>query len=159
MTEQKCVLIVSSDPDLLQALTFALVVERFSVNSATSWDQALSVCSRTPPAVIIHDVRSMEKSLRSRLWEFRNVHPEVPVLLLSSLDSPELCEAERAGLITASFVKPPRLEALEECLARLGVGHQPRETASPTAYPVSDVSDAIGGYLPVCISLGAQLSS
>ncbi len=153
MDEQKCVLIVSNDPDLLQTLTFALVFEKFSVNSATSWDQAVSICSRTPPAVIIHDVRNIEGMLRTRLWEFRNAYPKIPVMLLSSLDSPELSEAEEAGLISASLVKPPRLEAIEECLARLGATRiPPREAPSPAQSPAPQAFPAAGLPVRLCLN-------
>ena len=133
MGGQNYLLIVSSDPDLLQTLSFALAVEEFPVSTVTTWAQAMALCSSTPPAMIIHKVRGLDGRVRGELLGLRRIHPEVSVLLLPSLDSPELSEAEQAGLIAASFVKPPRLEAIEECLVQLGIRRQTRKHATLAA--------------------------
>ena len=124
MGESNRLLIISNDPDLLQTLSLALDIEGFSVGTATSWAQAMAACASVPPAMIIHDVRGLDGCVRGQLMGLRKVHPRVPVLLLSSLESPELSQAERAGLITASIIKPVRLESLEGCVERFAARRQ-----------------------------------
>ena len=129
MAEKNRVLIVSSDPDLLQTISWALHIAGFAVGTATHWAQAMADCGPVPPAVIIHDVRGLDAWVQGQLRGLREVHPEVPVLLLSSLNSPELSEAKQEGLIAASIIKPVRLESLEECVERLGARRQRQEPA------------------------------
>lgn len=129
MGECKRVLIVSSDPDLLQTLSWALHIAGFPVSTATGWAQAMAACSPVSPAMIIRDVRGMDAWVEEQLMGLRKVHPEVPVLLLSSLNSPELSQAKQEGLIAASIIKPVHLESLEECVERLGARRQTQEPA------------------------------
>ncbi len=128
MVEAKYVLIVSSDLDFLQTLSRALALDGFRVRTATNWVQAMAVTSSTPAALILYEVKGMDERVRGELLGLRKAHSDIPVLLLSSLDSAELSETEQAGLIAASMMKPPHLGSLEECLERLGVGRQ-----APTA--------------------------
>jgi DNA-binding NtrC family response regulator len=124
MTESTYVLIVSSDLDFLQTLSQALAIDGFRAKTATNWVQALTITSNTPPALILYEVREMDEAVRGDLLALRKANSEVPVLLLSSLDSAELSETEQAGLIAASIMKPLHLGSLEECLERLGVRRQ-----------------------------------
>ena len=131
MTESTYVLIVSSDLDFLQTLSQALAIDGFRAKTATNWVQAMTVSSNTPPALILYEVRGMDEAVRGQLLALRRANSEIPVLLLSSLDSAELSEVEQAGLIAASMMKPPHLGSLEECLERLGAKRQ-ASTASRT---------------------------
>lgn len=120
----KSLLLASGDEDTLQVLSQALVLIGYPVLTALDWSEVLARLHRIPLSVILYDVVSLDDKERERLLALRRAHPQVSVVLLSSLESPELSRAVEEGLIAAYVVKPVRLTSLEACLDSLGAGRQ-----------------------------------
>ncbi|HSC70776.1 MAG TPA: hypothetical protein VLH58_05450, partial [Candidatus Methylomirabilis sp.] len=115
-----CILIVSTDLDILRALSHALTISGYSVTAATDWSEILARPRPVPVSVLLYDLKDLDWGEWEKLEEFRRAHPELSVVLLSSLESPELDRACSEGLIAAYQVKPIRLTALEACLDSVG---------------------------------------
>lgn len=120
----KYLLLASEDGDTLQVLSQALVLNGYPVITALDWSEVLARLHRIPLSVILYDVMGLDEKERERLVGLRTTHPELSVILLSSLETPELGRAVEEGLIAAYVVKPVRLASLEDCLDRLGAGRQ-----------------------------------
>ncbi len=120
----KYLLLASGDEHTLHVLSQALVLTGYPVITALSWSEVVARLHRFPLSAILYDVMSLDDEERERLSALRRAHPQLSVILLSSLESPELSRAVEEGLIAAFVVKPVRLSTLEECLDRLGAGRQ-----------------------------------
>lgn len=118
----KYLLLASSDEDTLQVLSRALVLVGYPVLTALNWSEVMARLHRIPLSVIVYDVMGLDERERDRLLGLRRTHPELSVILLSSLESPELSRAVEEGLIAAYVVKPVRLTSLEACLDKVGAG-------------------------------------
>jgi DNA-binding NtrC family response regulator len=120
----KYLLLASGDETTLHALSQALVLTGYPVLTALSWTEVLARLHRFPLSVILYDIVSLDDEERERLSALRRIYPQLSVILLSSLESPELSRAVEEGLVAALVVKPVQLSTLEECLDRLGAGRQ-----------------------------------
>jgi len=118
----KSVLLASRDHDTLQGLAQALTLDGYAVTTALNWSEVMLRLHRVPLSVILYDVMGLDDAERERLAIVRRAHPEISIVLLSSLESSELSRAVEEGLIAGYLVKPLRLPSLEECLNRLGAG-------------------------------------
>jgi DNA-binding response OmpR family regulator len=114
------VLVVSTDFDTLRTLAHALTLSGYAVTTETEWCEAMGKICRLPPAVMLLDVKDLDRSEWERLAVLRKAHPELPVVLLSSLESRELTRAVDEGLVADYLMKPIDLTALETRLDRLG---------------------------------------
>ena len=114
------VLIVSTDLEILRALSHALTLSGYAVTAATDWSEILARPRPVPVSVLLYDLKDLDWHEWDRLEEFRRAHPDLSVVLLSSLESPELDRACSEGLIAGYQVKPIRLTSLETCLDRVG---------------------------------------
>ena len=115
------VLIISTDLDILRALSHALTLSGYAVSTATDWSEVAVKPRSVPASVLLYDLKDLDWHEWEKLEEFRRAHPDLSVVLLSSLESPELDRACSEGLIADYQVKPIRLTALEACLDRAGV--------------------------------------
>jgi DNA-binding NtrC family response regulator len=118
------VLLVSNNLSTLHSLSLALTLDGYAVRSAMTWSEVMRELQRLPLSAILFDVMELDDEVRGRLQILRRAQPELPVVLLPSLDSPALSRAVAEGLIAACLIKPLHLTSLQECVRRLGAGRQ-----------------------------------
>lgn len=114
------VLVVSTDLDILRALSHALTLSGHAVIPATDCSEATGKLRPGALSVMVYDLKELDRCEWDMLVELRTAHPDLPVVLLSSVESPELDRALTEGLIAGYQVKPIRLSTLEDCLVRVG---------------------------------------
>lgn len=124
----RCVLVVSTDLEILRALTHALTLNGYAITTATDWSEAVARPCAVPVSVMLYDLKDLDQREWEKLAELRAAHPDLPVVLLSSLESPALDRALAEGLIADYQVKPIHLTSLEQCLDVIGAEKQ-RATA------------------------------
>lgn len=111
------VLVVDDEPELRSTIADALALEGYDVSTATNGADALALIPHLKPDVIVFD-----------LWmpvldgfEFRKAqlasHPEIPVVVLSALDSRSTRLAELRA--DALVPKPFDLDALYAAVSRV----------------------------------------
>ncbi|CAB4870175.1 unannotated protein [freshwater metagenome] len=110
------VLVVDDDAAIREALERALLLEGFSVSTASGGRAALDQVSRNPPAAVILDVTMPDLGGRAVCARLRADGVRTPILILSARDE---VEDRVAGLQAGAddyLVKP---FAVEELIARL----------------------------------------
>ncbi len=117
-------LLVSGDLSTLQALSLALTMDGIAVSIATTWSEVMSELQCLSLSVILYDLIELDNEERRRLKVLRRTRPDLPIVLLPCLESPELSRAVEEGLITAYLVKPAPLGLLRECVHRLSAERQ-----------------------------------
>jgi DNA-binding NtrC family response regulator len=118
------VLLISDDLSTLHALSLAMTMDGYAVSGAMTWSEVMRELQRLPLSAILYDVMELDDEVRGRLQILRRAQPDLPVVLLPSLDSPALSRAVAEGLIAACLVKPLHLTSLQECVQRFGTGRQ-----------------------------------
>ncbi len=114
-------LIVSSDLEVLHALSQALTANGRTVASASDWGQATALIASEPLSMMLYDVKELDLREWKRLAALRSACPQLAVVLLASLESSELGRGRQERLIADYLMKPIRLPELEACLSRLAV--------------------------------------
>jgi DNA-binding NtrC family response regulator len=122
--DRQQLLLVSTDHGTLQALSRALTQTGHAVTTARDWSEMMTKVESEPLSVIVYDVMDLNEKERKRLLPLRVDHPGLSMILLSSLESPDLRHAVTEGLIAAYLMKPLSLTALEECLDALWTQRQ-----------------------------------
>jgi DNA-binding NtrC family response regulator len=116
---ERGVLIVSTDLNVLRALSFALSLTGYAVTTATEWFEVTAALRRLPISTALYELKDLDRKEWERLVTLRRNHPELAVVLLASLESGELDRAVDEGLIVGYQVKPVDLYSLETFLENL----------------------------------------
>ncbi len=90
---------------------------RFAVvGAAETAEEALAICAREPPDVVVLDVRLPGTSGLAVLKELRRAHPATKVLMLSSHDGDEMIYQALAGGASGYVLKQSPSRALIEAI-------------------------------------------
>lgn len=112
------ILIVDDEPTTCTALTRALTLMGYQVDSALSGQEALARLSALPYDVMVLDLRLPDMKGEEVLQQARQIQPDLLVIILTayaSLDS--AIAAVRAGAVDY-LLKPYSIRALEEAIAK-----------------------------------------
>jgi DNA-binding NtrC family response regulator len=127
---QPRILVVEDDPEMRRALVEALERAGHSVHSASDGLAALHRLAAEPYALVVSDLRMPEMNGLELLRRARELHPEIPVVLITAFGRvDEAVQAMKAGAFDF-LQKPFRAEALEEVVQRAMRGEEGRP-ASP----------------------------
>ena len=100
------ILIVDDDADILKLLEMRLTASGYQVSSANSAQQALSLFSVNPPALVISDLRMPEMDGMALFEAIHRLNPTVPFILLTAHGSiPDAVHATQQGVF--SFLTKP----------------------------------------------------
>ncbi len=117
MTALKCILIVDDDDAIRELVSMALGDEGYEVLAAWHGEEALALAEKTPPDLILLDMRMPVMDG----WEFAQTYrerggPQAPIVVLTAARD----AAEAAAQIGAAgyLAKPFDLEALLSTVAR-----------------------------------------
>lgn len=118
------ILIVDDDRFVREVLREALEQEtgRFAITEAGDGQEAVDRVRADPPELVLLDLFMPRKSGMEALTEIRQLSPNTPVVVISSLEAPALIDqAKRAG--AADFIVKPfhPLEVLSAVDQALGV--------------------------------------
>jgi len=114
MRPPESILVVSPDATTLQGLTRALVQRGWPVLSALGWPEAESRLRRIPVSLMVTDMEELSCEELSRVRRLRSGFPNVGIIALVSISTPEARAAERQGLVLSVLEKPIALAHLEE---------------------------------------------
>ena len=115
----RTLLIVDDDPRVRTSLSRALAVNDMRVATAVSAEEALSAVSKSPPDVILSDVRMPGLSGMELLTVLHERAPQVDVMLMTAFDDlPLVAAAMREGAVDF-LVKPLDLHQLRRALDRV----------------------------------------
>lgn len=137
---QNGVLLVEDDPDMQWRLARTLTVHGARVVGTSSGEAALAVIEQWPAdlALIDHSLPGMSGLEVARA--IRRLHPHMPVVLMSSEESPDLRLAAKVAGAVETLIKPFRIETIADLLHRLqaagarivaGVSETPAEELAP----------------------------
>jgi DNA-binding response OmpR family regulator len=116
------VLIIEADPNVQWKLARMLAVQGNRVVGTTSGDGALALIAQWPVDIVLvdEDLPGMDGFEVAR--RIREIHPEIPVVLMTAAESPDLHVAARLAGAVACLTKPFRREVLAELIASLRPG-------------------------------------
>ena len=122
IADRATVLVVEDDADLAEALTAARGDAGFDAVIAGDGSAALEIAGRMPVQLVLSDVQMQPMDGLALLERMREVHPGVPVILMTAYASvPRAVEAMQLGAETY-LVKPfetiELLDTVERTLAR-----------------------------------------
>ena len=119
MAVTRSLLIVDDDARVRTSLTRALAVDDLVVATAASAEEALSLVGRTPPDVVLSDVRMPGLGGLELLTLLRERTPNVDVMLMTAFDDlPLVATAMREGAVDF-LVKPLDLHQLRRVLDKV----------------------------------------
>ncbi|MCZ4065611.1 DNA-binding response regulator [Oxalobacter aliiformigenes] len=112
--EATVILVVDDSPETLAMLNEALVSEGFSVLVALSGAQALSICNRIVPDLVLMDavMSGMDGFESHRKLRENNRMAHVPVIFMTGLDSGEVATASLESGAVDYVQKPIRISEL-----------------------------------------------
>jgi two-component system, OmpR family, response regulator len=117
-TVTKRVLIVDDDPRIVQLLTEHFK-QTYTVETAMSGGEALSIVRRARPDVVVLDVMLPGMSGIHVLKELKRTDPTIPVIVVTGTDSLAIAnEAARSGA-TTYLRKPFDLRELDQRVAEI----------------------------------------
>lgn len=112
----KRILVIDDDPGITSLLRRGLSYEGFSVSTAASGEEGLSLARDTPPDLVILDLMLPGIDGHEVLHRLHSADPHLPVLMLTARDTPD-DQVKAFGYGAEDYVvKPFRFEVL---LARI----------------------------------------
>ena len=110
----KTILIVDDDPEIIESVKIALQSEGYTVFYARDGNQGLALAERENPDLIILDMMMPVLNGRDAFYQLKKISPNVKVLLTSgyvnSQDVEDVLENGAAGFLQ----KPYRIQSLAE---------------------------------------------
>ncbi len=95
-------ILVDDEPDILEALSTMLEIAGMESTSFTDATEALKACKKSPPDVILTDLKMPKMTGLEFLKEVRKFNPDIPVIIVSGFITTEtLLEAIQAGIFSA----------------------------------------------------------
>ncbi len=116
MRPPESILVVSPDATTLQGLTRALMQRGWPVLSAPGWPEAESRLQRIPVSLMVTDTEELSGEELSRIRQLRSGFPNVGIIAMVSISTPEARAATAEGLVLAVLEKPIALGHLEEAV-------------------------------------------
>jgi DNA-binding NtrC family response regulator len=117
MRQPDWILVVSPDPNTLLGLARALAQGGLPVAQALGWAESRSWLSRIPVSLLVADVGELGPEDLVRLRRLRAEFPQLGIIALASLSTPEARAAEADGSLLAVLEKPIALGRLEEVVS------------------------------------------
>jgi DNA-binding NtrC family response regulator len=116
MRPPESILVVSPDATTLQGLSRALMQRGVPVAPALGWTEGESRLHRVPVSLVVTDMEGATPEELATVRRLRAKFPDVTVIALVSLFTPEIGSAQRDGLLRAVLEKPIALGQLEEAV-------------------------------------------
>jgi two-component system nitrogen regulation response regulator GlnG len=105
-------LVVDDDADARELLTMVLSQAGFEVDEAADGFAALTKVAHGRPDIVVTDLHMPGMHGLDLLHRIRRIHPDVPVILATGLETNDLCtSAESYGAVTC-MVKPINVDEL-----------------------------------------------
>jgi CheY-like chemotaxis protein len=112
MRERDRILVVDDDRDACELFVLVLEEAGYTVDSADSGFQALSMVSSGHPDLVLTDLQMPGMSGLELIRRIRSFDPSVPVVLTTGLETHDLCTGARAYGAEACLEKPVNLDEL-----------------------------------------------
>ncbi len=118
MIRQCRVLVVDDDKNILSAFEDFFKKEHCSMIAASSAEEAVAIVKHEHPNLVITDVKMKWQSGVTLLLKIKEIHPDVPVIVITGY--PNLVPEEDVRHYGAAyyFVKPLELEQLRSAVRR-----------------------------------------
>ncbi len=142
MNSEQTILVVEDDDALRDALRETLRAAGYGVCEASNGKQALAMCERLRPALVLTDIQMPEMGGLELLRASRQVLPEAPVVLMTAYGEVDVAVAAMREGAADFIAKPFEAPQLIELMARL-VPAAPAETpvlADSTSHSVADLA-------------------
>jgi DNA-binding response OmpR family regulator len=118
-------LVVDDDTLIREMVKDSLAPQGYTFTEAKNGKDAIESLDRSRPDAVILDLLMPEQSGMDTLLKIRERAPDLPVIILSSLDTPELIqEALRAGA-NSFIIKPFHPMELLDAVQRLPLREKP----------------------------------
>jgi len=106
------VLVVDDEPDARELIVLALSQAVFDVDDAADGFTALTKVAHGRPDLVVTDLHMPGMHGLDLLQRIRRIHPDVPVIIATGLETYDLCtSAEAYGAVTC-MIKPLNLDEL-----------------------------------------------
>jgi CheY-like chemotaxis protein len=116
------VLVVEDDPDLQWQLARMLTIEGNRVVGTSSGDGALALIGEWPVDLVLVDEDLPKMTGLEVVRRIKRAHPNVPVVLMTGDETPEMSAAARLAGVVGCLIKPFQLETLTSLLTELAFG-------------------------------------
>ncbi len=114
--DTKTVLVIDDEPDICEALSLALSMEGYAVQSAQNRDTALRLLREAAPAIMLLDYRMPGHEAREFLAEIRALNIHCPIVLMTAIVDPG--ETARELGLSNFLPKPFELEVMLDMVRR-----------------------------------------
>ncbi len=153
MRNNKHVLIVDDDHNILEVLDARLSATGFQVHKATNGYSALNLLEKIKIDILVSDMKMPEMSGMDLLAETDKLHPQLPVIFLTAYGTiPDAVNAVRAGAVDY-ISKPFDGKMLVQKINSILSIPQPRKQSEPcgnpdfvwgTSKPMADLKSLLG---------------
>lgn len=108
MTDKKKILVIDDDPDIHDFCRMVLEKEGYNLASASSGQEGQAAMTANPADLVILDVmmEAADAGFETAKW-FARSHPEVPVIMLSSIADAADSVFDTTTLKVAALVNKP----------------------------------------------------
>src|ERR1051326_321572 len=83
------VVFVEDDPDCREVIELAITLEGYSVRVAKDHQEALDLLYYSTPSIVFVDYYGVASNMKAFVAQIRNLHPYVPVILMTGARNPE----------------------------------------------------------------------
>ena len=112
------ILIVDDEPAAIELIADMLSADGYRIHTAASGPEALGLARREPPNLILLDVMMPDVSGLEALERFRQIAPDVPILIVTAYQSAQNAIAALRGGAFDFIVKGMKSELLLNGVAR-----------------------------------------
>jgi CheY-like chemotaxis protein len=160
---EKRILVVDDDPTLRELLVDTLTTIGYDTIAAESGEQALEMLPALSVDLVITDIKMDVIDGIELLGRLRKQHPELPVLMISGVDAPEVIgRAAPDGFLP----KPFRIQAIEEQIEKALTARQKKPQGKGKRVLIVDddttfremLTDSLihAGFNPTAVSSGEE---
>jgi len=121
--EERKIVLVEDDDDTRTLLKFLLESEGYNVTTADDGHRAMEIIESMQPDILITDLMMPKVSGLDLIRRTRQLHPSIPILLLSGNGDVIRCDALEAGA-NKIFVKPFDTDELLKTVKALSIRHR-----------------------------------
>lgn len=118
-------LVVDDDTLIREMVKDSLAAGHYAFLEASNGREAIELIDRGPPDAVILDLLMPEQSGFDTLLQIRERAPALPVIILSSLDTPELVQEALAAGASSFIIKPFQPAELLEAVQHLEIQRRP----------------------------------
>jgi CheY-like chemotaxis protein len=112
MKQRDGILVVDDDKDACEMLSTVLTQSGYAVEAASDGFEALARLQQSQPDLVLTDLQMPGMNGLELIRRIHEEHPEAPVILVTGMDTRDLCTGAEGYGAVSCLVKPVNLDEL-----------------------------------------------